>query len=309
MAVSLVSIIVPVYNGLPDLDIQLEALAAQDYAGAFEVIVSDNGSTDGLRAHLNELTIDLAVRWIDSSDTRGASHARNAGINASRGELLAFVDHDDAAHPEWLTALTRAAENYDAVGGAIEVDTLNSAEVASWRQIPRPEQRFTTVYLPYAQGGNFAMWRRVPERIGLFDETLIGGGEDVDYSWRIQQAGLTLGHAPDALMAYRLRASLRETFRQSVGYGLAAWAVLDKHKSVGCPGQNVFLAIPANLASIVWLAVARNPWLPRTLNPLPRGRWAHAVGMQYGSMLGRLRLALRSIHSPGKPNLAACQAH
>ncbi|MDI6628290.1 MAG: glycosyltransferase [Rhodococcus sp. (in: high G+C Gram-positive bacteria)] len=59
MPISLVSIVLPVYNGLPDLDEQLEAIAGQDYTGDVELIISDNGSTDGLRAHLEELSASV----------------------------------------------------------------------------------------------------------------------------------------------------------------------------------------------------------------------------------------------------------
>ncbi|MFC8180870.1 glycosyltransferase family 2 protein [Rhodococcus sp. NPDC057297] len=290
MPISLVSVIVPVRNGVPHLDVQLRALAAQDYKGAFEVIVSDNGSTDNLRDYLRDLTLDLNVRCVDSSDVRGASHARNVGIDSALGELLVFTDSDDAAHSNWLSALTTAAENFDALGGPIELDSLNTREVASWRRIPQPDQRFETVYLPYAQSCNFALWRRVAETVGYFDESLTMGGEDVDYSWRIQEMGMTLGHAPDAMMSYRLRRTVRASFEQGILYGRAAWPVLIKHRPQGCPSQPALLSVAANLASILYLATARNPLLPKLLRPPSRGRWAHILGMQIGSMQGRLHM-------------------
>lgn len=293
MPISLVSIIVPVYNGLPDLDVQLAALAAQDYKGEFEVVISDNGSTDGTREHLDQIDVPYPLRWIDASRTRGVSHARNVGIDAAIGEFLAIIDHDDAVHPEWLTALTREAENFDAVGGANELTSLNSSEVASWRTAPHPEQRFETIYLPFAQGNNFGMWRRVVEKIGYFDEELVGGGDDVDYSWRIQQAGMTLGHVPDAIVAYRVRTTLRASFRQGRNYGGSACLVTEKHAKLGCPNPSHFLQIPAHLATIGFLVIARNPWAPNRLTPLPSGLWVHLIGRQYGALRMRLRLVTR----------------
>lgn len=284
MTVGSVSVIVPVYNGLPDLEVQLEALAAQDYAGEFEVIISDNGSTDGVREHLERSTWDLDIRWIDSSDVRGTPHARNAGIAAARGEFLAFTDQDDAVYPNWLTALALAAEHYDAVGGAIEVETLNSPEVASWRIVPAPAERFETSYLPYAHGNNFGMWRRVVEQVGPFDEEFLGGGEDADLSWRIQEAGLTLGHAPDAMVAYRLRTTVRAAYGQGFGYGRAAWQVTRKHEANGAtqPGIRSILLFGYGM-------VVRNPWLPKALSPLPKGMWAMSVGSLRGTVSMMLR--------------------
>nr|WP_296773731.1 glycosyltransferase [Rhodococcus sp. (in: high G+C Gram-positive bacteria)] len=289
MTISLVSVIIPVHNGRPHLDVQLDALAAQDYSGEFEVIVSDNGSTDGTRESLSHKAYAFPLRWVDASATRGVSHARNVGIDGARGEFLALTDHDDAVHPCWLTALTREAENFDAVGGSIEVHTLNSSTVALWRTVPRPEQRFESFYLPWAHGNNFAFWRRVVDRVGYFDEKLVGGGEDVDYSWRIQQAGMTLGHVPDAVVAYRIRPSLRASFRQGRNYGATACLVTRKHSALGCSDPSPLLQIPAHIATIAYLATVRNPWFPRWLNPPPTGLWAHTVGLHYGALTMRLR--------------------
>lgn len=283
MRFGFVSVIVPCFNGLPDLDVQLAALADQDYTGEFEVILSDNGSTDGLREHLDRLNSPLNVRWVDSSDVRGTPHARNVGIAAARGDFLAFTDQDDAVHPGWLTALTRAAQAYDAVGGPIEVETLNSSEVATWRVVPAPEERFDTNYLPYAHGNNFGMWRRVVDEVGTFDESFLGGGEDADYSWRIQEAGLTLGHVPDAMVAYRLRTTVRAAFNQGVGYGRSAWQVTHKHEQNG--------AEQPRLRELLWFAYGlaiKNPLLPKALSPLPRGMWAMSVGSLRGTVSMRL---------------------
>jgi len=290
---SLVSVIIPVYDGMPQLDAQLEALANQDYDGEFEVIVSDNGANGDLRRHLDELGLKLDVRWVDSSGKRGVTNARNIGIDAARGQFLAFTDHDDAVHPNWLRALVRAAEDFDAVGGGVDVRTLNSDEVATWRSLPPPEKRFETPYLPYACGNNFGMWSRVVDEVGYFDGQFLGGGEDVDYSWRIQEAGLTLGHVPDAVVAYRLRTTLRASFVQGMRYGWTSVELARKHSVHGSPDPSALLQVPAHVATILYFATVRNPWLPRALNPPPRGLWAHLIGQQYGALRMRLQLLAR----------------
>ncbi|OZE33240.1 MULTISPECIES: glycosyltransferase family 2 protein [unclassified Rhodococcus (in: high G+C Gram-positive bacteria)] len=284
MPISLVSIVLPVYNGLPDLDDQLEAIAAQDYTGDVELIISDNGSSDGLRAHLEELSLPLSMRRVDASAKRGVSYARNVGVKAARGDIVAVVDHDDVAHPTWLTAMVRALDSFDAVGGALEIESLNSADVAEWRNVPPPGALFSTAYLPYAPGSNFAMWREVFEKVGDFDEDLIGGAEDVDYSWRIQQAGLTLGHAADALVAYRIRTTVRRSFVQGRAYGHTSYQLSTKHRAAGCPHPSSFVRIPVHAVSIFYLATVRNPWLPKLLRPMPVGLWAHYIGIHYGAL-------------------------
>ena len=287
---TLVSVIIPTYNGLPDLAVQLDALAAQDTVQPFEVIVSDNGSTDGLADYLSsyEHRRHLQLRHIDSSDVQGTPHARNAGIDAARGDFLLFTDQDDKVHPGWVSAMSDAAEQFDAVGGPIEVHTLNSPRVAAWRIVPGPEERFESVYLPYAHGNNFGMWRHVVDSVGKFDESFLGGGEDGDLSWRIQQAGLTLGHAPNAMVAYRLRTTLKATWHQSVAYGRASARLTHKHRPAGCPRRPLSFTALWSLRLLI-----TNPLLPQRITRFPRGLWILATGVQVGKADGRLRLAFQ----------------
>ncbi|QIS10179.1 glycosyltransferase [Nocardia arthritidis] len=281
-----VSVIIPVHNGLPYLDEQLSGLAAQDYRGPYEVLVSDNGSEDGLREHLSghPLTARLRLRYVDSSAKRGAPFARNNAARLALGDFLAFVDQDDRVHPGWLSALVRTAADYDAVSGALEVDTLNTPEIAASRPLPAPEDGFPTHWLPYANGNNTSYWRTAFERIGGYDEDLIIAGDDVDISWRLQQAGLRFGHAPDALVAYRLRADYRDEWRQSVNYGYGAVQVYVKHRPNGCPR----LPLRATLQSVA-ITVLHNPYIRLTRRRLPRGLWVLHAGVFVGRMRANLR--------------------
>ncbi|WP_280453611.1 glycosyltransferase [Nocardia brasiliensis] len=282
----LVSIVIPVYNGLPELDDQLDGLAKQDYPYPYEVLVSDNGSDDGLRDHIvgHRLTAVLRLRYIDSSAKRGAPFARNNAARIADGDFLAFVDQDDRVHAGWLSALVRAAADYDAVGGAVEVDSLNTAEVAAWRPMPHPEAGFPTHYLPYAHGNNTSYWRYAFEKIGGYDEDLIIAGDDVDITWRLQQAGLRFGHAPDAVVAYRLRTNYLDIWRQALNYGRGATAVYAKHRASGCPRLTFRMTMQS-----VAIVVLHNPFLRLAWNRIPRGLWT----LHAGTLVGRMRESLR----------------
>src|SRR6059058_4106784 len=103
---ALVSVVVPAYNCADTIDVQLAALAEQDYDGRWEVVVVDNRSTDD--------TADRARRWsdrlpglrvVDASERQGVSHARNRGIEEARGDLIAICDADDQVQPGCLTAM------------------------------------------------------------------------------------------------------------------------------------------------------------------------------------------------------------
>jgi GT2 family glycosyltransferase len=278
MLPDLVSVVIACHNGLSTLDVQLVALAMQDYQGGFEVVISDNGSTDGLRAHIERhpLHARLNLRWVDSADRRGTPHARNVGVRAAKGDLLLITDQDDRAHPRWISEMVAAAAQYDAVSGTLEVESLNSPRVAAWRPLPDPERPYAMHFLPIAFGNSFAAWRTTLDAIDGYDETLTGGAEDLDISWRIQQAGMSLGHAPKAVMAYRLRSSHRETWHQAVGYGRTTSQAYLKHRAHGAshtPTALMVLAVPVMLLA-----------LPLQIRSRWRGRWIFQFGWLIGAI-------------------------
>lgn len=277
---TLISIVIPTYNAAATLGEQLDALAMQTFVGDIEVIVSDNGSTDNLTDAVTEHPL-ARLRIVDSSDEKGASHARNIGAARAEGDFLAFCDADDRVHPGWLDALVRAAGEFDAVTGPYETTSINSADVASWRPIRPPNQREETPgFLPAALGGNLAMWRNVFERVGGFDETL-PVGEDVDIAWRIQLAGFTLGHVPDAVVAYRLRDSYKALWRQSFSYGRVGPTLYQRYRHNGLkPTQP--LPLIGYLAGIV----VRNPLVPRKISRLSTGGWIFYVALIAGRIVG-----------------------
>lgn len=131
MSPRLVSVVIPTYNASSTIDEQLHALAAQDYEGPLEVIVSDNNSTDGIRDLIEDhpLVDQLRLRWVSASRKQGVSHARNVGVDKATGDFIAFCDADDRVHPDWLSAMVGAAENADLVSGALETASINSSEV------------------------------------------------------------------------------------------------------------------------------------------------------------------------------------
>ncbi|MBP1159758.1 MULTISPECIES: glycosyltransferase family 2 protein [unclassified Rhodococcus (in: high G+C Gram-positive bacteria)] len=284
-APELVSVVIPTYNAGDLIDAQLAALAQQDYTGPFEVIVSDNGSTDGLGDRFGGIdsTGRLNLEYHDSSDKQGASHARNSGAAAASGDLLAFCDGDDVAHTGWLTGLVEAAIEFDAVGGILETATINSAEVASWRQISEDGLCDVPGFLPFAHGSNFAIWADTFAAVGGFDESFLGG-EDIDICWRIQQSGHTLGFAPNALVAYRLRDSYRSMWRQIRGYGEVDAQLFARYQADGLPRRKPLVFINL-LAGLVFL----NPLVPRAIRRTPTGHWVMHAAWLWGRVRGSVK--------------------
>ena len=275
-----VSVVMPVRNGAGLLDAQLASLAAQNYPGKWELVVVDNGSTDG--------TVRVAEQWRGrvpglrvhlAPEARGANHARNAGCRAAGGGRFAFCDHDDVADPGWLAALMRGLDTYPVVGGFLERESLNdAAAVASRPQLDRLHDGGFG-FLPYPLAANCAMRREVWATLGGFDGAFEYGSDDVEFFWRAQLAGLALGYAPDAVMHYRLRPDLTRMARQYYDYGRSHPKLYRAFRGAGMPrtglraGGRVWLGLAGQLPALAGSRRSRAVWLTRAAM-----RWGRIVG-------------------------------
>jgi len=102
------SVVIPTYNRMDVLPEVLEALEAQTGAPTFEVVVVDDGSSDGTAQYLNERHFEIPSRIV-VQDNRGPAAARNRGVAEARGERVAFLGDDTVPDPGWLAAHARAA--------------------------------------------------------------------------------------------------------------------------------------------------------------------------------------------------------
>jgi GT2 family glycosyltransferase len=122
-----VGVVIPNWNGLQHLPDCLEALAKQTYHDA-EVIVADNGSTDGSLAYLAESWPEVTV--VELGRNTGFSAACNAGIAASSGEYVVLLNNDTAAEPEWLERLVAAMDaDPSSSWGSSKLVTFDDTEV------------------------------------------------------------------------------------------------------------------------------------------------------------------------------------
>lgn len=219
----LVSVVIPARNAAKYLGEQLESLTRQDYRGRFEVVVAENGSDDATAEVAAAFADRLDLRVLDVPRPHGAGAARNAGVRATHGQLLAFADADDVTSPEWLTSIVRAAADFDLVGGAYDLSVLNSSTVQSWRT-PRPLDHLPIShgFLAYAPGGNLGVWRDVFDDVGGFDS---GFSQDVAFSWLAQAKGWRLGFADGAIVHYRWRSTLRGMALQRYRWGYSEIAI------------------------------------------------------------------------------------
>jgi len=207
-----ISIIVPVYNGEATVRTCVEALLGLDYPrDRFEVLVVDNKSIDGTRRIVEGYPVTL----LQEAAVQSSYAARNLGIAHASGDVLAFTDADCVPERGWLRAIVAAIEPSDVggVAGAIEAFRADSAvEKYQARRAIRADRAYKHKVLPFAQTANAAYKREVFEKIGLFDPTLIYGG-DLDFSWRMQSAGgLRLVYEALAFVWHRHRTTYKGLF-------------------------------------------------------------------------------------------------
>jgi GT2 family glycosyltransferase len=214
-----ISVVVCSYNGGRTIDECLQSLAGLSYPD-YEVIVIDDGSTDD--------TADIARRHgvrLMSTENRGLSAARNAGLALATGEIVAYIDDDAYADPHWLAYLATTFLTTDHVGaGGPNVPPPGDGAVAHAVaaapggpvHVLRSDRE--AEHLP---GCNMAFRRTALAAIGGFDPRFRTAGDDVDVCWRLQDAGGTLGFHPAALVWHHRRGSVRAFWRQQVGYGRA----------------------------------------------------------------------------------------
>lgn len=295
-----VSVVIPCFNGLPLLHEQLDALARQVDAPPFEVIVADNGSTDGCATAVVARRTGPAVRVVDASDVRGATHARNVGVRAAKASRIAICDADDVVCDVWVRAMHDALQTADHVGGPVRTDRINDPLTARWRSVGR-DGLLASEFLPYARGANGAFRREVFDAIGGYDEELglNGGCDDADFSWRVQLAGYTVAGAPEAVVDYRMRPTLRTLWRQSMTYG-CTWARL--YQRFGGDGMPKPWSVPA-LARRVWWLVTRAPI--SVVDPVRRGRWINRLGSLIGVVQGAVESRRRGKVAPSRHEMPA----
>ncbi|HET8575704.1 MAG TPA: glycosyltransferase [Methylomirabilota bacterium] len=223
-----VSVVVCAYNAESTMAACLDSLRELRYP-AYEVVVVDDGSTD----RTGEIADQYEGIHVIHQENKGLSAARNVGIAASTGEIVAFTDSDCIVDPDWLHYLvaTFLSSGGVAVGGP---------------NLPPPEDSLVATCVAASPGGplhvllndeeaehipgcNMAFRREVLEELGGFDPIYRAAGDDVDLCWRLQERGYRIAFSPAAMVWHFRRNTVKAYIGQQRGYGKAEGLLYFRH--------------------------------------------------------------------------------
>ena len=281
-----VSVVIPVHNAAATLREQLDAVrvaqlhAAPDDGPCGEILVVDNRSTDAsadvARDWAREHGVDLRV--VDASERSGEPFARNAGLAAARGATVLFCDADDRVAPTWISSMKRALRDTPYATGPIDMHELNPRWLAEVRGSSVTGRSLLYDAVPYAHGCNMGFRRDALVALGGFDEAYVAGC-DLDIAIRMWEAGYQLGYDEGAVIHYRLRPTLRDTFRQGRFYGRYRVPIRARLAAAGAAATTD----SRTGRRLLWL-LRRAPLA--AVHRRTRARWVWVLGQLVGERIG-----------------------
>ena len=277
-----VSVIICCRNSASTLAVTLDAVAAQEYEGWWEVVVVDNGSSDPTIAVAERFATKLPNLSVLPNPKPGyQASALNYGISKAKGEALVFLDSDDVVGRDYILHMAEAMRTSAYVGARMDIDMLNPVEVRGRRT--RLQEKRIDIYcgfLPAVVGAAMGGRKEAMELVGGFDEAL-PTQHDLDISWRLLAEGVSATFVPDAVLHYRYRTSPREIFSQERGYGDGEVVLFRKFRSAGMPRRSRLQVAAAYIRTIVAAFGA--------FHPEGQARFATLVGMNLGRLEGSAR--------------------
>jgi glycosyltransferase involved in cell wall biosynthesis len=256
------SVVVPAYNEADDLPGTLRSLRAQDFPGPVEVIVVDNGSTDGTAAVARACGARVVTEPV-----AGVCRARHRGTLAARGEIVVSTDADTVHPPDWLTRLDRHFRADPAVVAV--AGPCRYADPPWWAAVV-PPLWFAGIAALYARSGHVGYitatnvaFRR--EGFPGYDVQLTQGGDEADLLRRLRRWGRVVWDGDNVVTtsSRRMEQGLAHTLVVSYGYYYASSLVLNRRFDRTLVGR---------------APVIRRAERPRAQRVRRRWRWAVAAG-------------------------------
>lgn len=278
------SVLIPCYNGADYLGVQLEALTRQEWPEPWEIIFSDNRSTDDSAVIARQYQQKLPnLSIVNASERQGQPYAINVAAEAAKGEYLLFIDADDEVEEGWLNAMGEALKKYDFVAARLDIKKFNSPRLQEARPHPQQNgiQKYTyPPYLPHAGGGTLGIKSSLFKAVGGMDESL-PLLHDTDLCWKLQRQGIELHFVPEAVLHYRYRGTLSSMFKQGMAYGEYNVLLYKRYRVHGMPKLKLSRGI------YKWVKLLFQ--LPRLLRKDQRPRVVRVLGWNIGRLVGSIK--------------------
>jgi len=238
-----VSVIIPVFNDTARLRLCLEALTDQSYPSeSYEVIVVDNASTEDLEPLSTEFPRIKLVR----EEAPGSYVARNTGIRAARGEVIAFTDSDCIPDRAWIengVAALAAKPGVGLIAGRVDLfckDPDRPTAVELYELLGGFDQDGYVRHKHFGATANVFTHRRVIEDVGPFDALRKSGG-DKEWGQRVFAAGYQQEYCPQACVKHPARRTYGELFRKTARI---TWSGTEKARLKTIAGEYVRILTP-----------------------------------------------------------------
>jgi glycosyltransferase involved in cell wall biosynthesis len=216
----MVSVVICAYNAERTMLPCLESLRKLDYPN-FEVIIVDDGSRD----RTAEISLGFPEFRLIRQSNKGLSVARNVGLHAARGDIIAYTDSDCVVDPHWLSLMVRtlSEKNFDGCGGPNYAPHEDGWVEACCAASPGAPCHVLTAddVAEHLAGCNMVFTKAALLKVGGFDPQFTSAGDDVDVCWRILDSGMRLGFCPSAFVWHFRRNTIQAYYGQQRGYGRA----------------------------------------------------------------------------------------
>ena len=314
-----VTVIVPIYNGEADLPELITCLRSQTYpTDRVEYLLVDNGSRDRTsnliqQAAQESASPGITLRSLTENRIQSSYAARNTGIRAATGEIIAFTDADCRPQPNWLEELILPFADFSIGIVAGEIVALPGKTLlekhAERHKVLSQQHTLNHPFLPYGQTANLAVRRQVLEQVGLFRPYLTTGG-DADLCWRVQQqTSWKLQFAPTAVVQHRNRSTLQGYQSQWRRYGCSNRYLHELHgvelmrekttqEYLYLLSRWLLKELPMNSIKAIAL---KTPPIDILSTPISRlGAWARTVGQRDAQLPDKAREIEWLKNAPGE---------
>jgi GT2 family glycosyltransferase len=224
-----ISVIICSYNGASTVESCLASMMKIRYPGEYEVVFVDDGSKDNTQQIVSKFPKVINIQ----QKNMGLSYARNVGMYAATGEIIVYTDSDCEADEDWLyyIALALTRSSHVGMGGPNLIPDEGSwvADCVGLSPGGPTHVMIDDRTAEHVPGCNMAFYRYAAIEVDGFDPQFRSAGDDVDFIWRLQNRGYTIGFAPAAQVWHYRRNSVEAYLKQQRGYGTAEALLKYKH--------------------------------------------------------------------------------